>query len=502
MKSGDVNTWPVGLALLDGSGKVEEINTVGREILGDGGTEVLEGLIPAPSKLSDEADGSGSNWSSGWIRASGVSRELAYRVQPSNGRYAIAFHDVTVRRQRERRATAVARTAARVASERSLPATLNALAHEILQADGLAGVQVLANEYSGGERLHMLGMAGFPSSRSGAFFSLLMECKNRGADLRMLDAFESGKPVIIPHRYAAIMSNPAWQPLHEFHRYPEWDAFASVPINVRHSTIGILNVFVKPGREIDAEAVDFLASMADQAGLAIDYASLLEEERTAAHLEERQRLARDLHDSVVQQVFSMGMLTQTLTVLAGAEGLGYDPRVQSIANELGNISGSVLKDLRGLVSKLRPSAIEGVGLGGALSRLAATTHRQTGVKFELHVDRQLDRINEDLGEDIYHVAAEAVHNVLKHSPADLVDVRCVLAAGRVLLTVQDNGGPPAHRLADPAGDVQEGHGLAFMRQRTMRWQGSFTVDWNFGNVGTVVRADVPFVLDDRIQGEK
>ena len=499
--SGNADLWPVGLALVDDSGKVVEINAAGEEILGGGGPSLLEGLWGAPSMLGGTGPASGPGWSTGWIEVSGTPLELAYRMQPSDGRHAVVFHDVTARRQRERRAAAVARTAARVASERSLPATLNALAREILQADGLAGVQVLTNGYSE-DKLHMLGMAGFPSARSNSFHSLLMECRELGADLRMLDVFESGKPVVIPHRYAAIMSNPAWQPLHELHRYPEWDAFASIPINVRQNTIGVLNVFVKPGKEIDDEAVDFLSSMADQAGLAIDYASLLEEERAAAHREERQRLARDLHDSVVQQIFSMGMLTQTLTVLLDGDNVAAgDARARSITEELGTITGSVLKDLRGLVAQLRPSAIEGVGLHGGLTRLAATTHRQTGVKFELHLDPGLDDIDGELGEDLYHVAAEAVHNAVKHSPADLLDVRCAVEGGRIVLTVRDNGGPHGHDLT-AATAAQEGHGLGFMRQRIVRWQGSFEVGRSFGNVGTVVRASVPFMVDNRFQEEE
>jgi len=454
--------------------------------------------LAAEGGLVDGQPASGTSWSTAWIKVAGNPVELAYRMQRVGDTYSVAFYDVTRRRQRERRAMAVARTAARVASERSLPATLSALAHEILQADGLAGVQVLTNEYSG-DKLHMLGMAGFPASRSSAFFSLLMECRRRGADLGMLNAIESGTPVIIPHRYDAFMSNPAWEPLHEFHRYPAWDAFASVPIKVRQNTIGILNVFLAPGQELDEEAIEFLTSMAEQAGMAIDYASLLEEERSAAHREERQRLARDLHDSAVQQVFSMGMLTQTLKILT--EGTERDQRIHSIVAELEDITGSVLKDLRGLVAQLRPSVIGSSGLRGALARLTATTHRQTGVKFELNAEAEVDEIGGELGEDLYHVAAEAVHNAVKHSPADLIVVSLGVSDGRVRLSVRDNGGKPERGAVREVLE-HEGHGLAFMRQRIERWNGAFGVDLNFGGAGTVVRAEVPYLATDQSPGRQ
>lgn len=499
MPGGEWDDWPVGLAHLDETGRILSANSTARDMLKGQALDAFQDLL-SRSPLNEAGTPAGAGWNSGWLDAGGQSIEVAYRHQSSGGKSMVAFFDVTARRQRERRAAAVARTAARVASERSLPATLNALAHEILQADGLAGVQVLTNEHSG-DKLHMLGMAGFPSSRSSAFFSLLMECRRLGADLRMLDSLESSAPVVIPHRYAAVMSNPAWKPLHDFHRYPEWDAFASLPIRVRENTIGVLNVFLKPGQEIDEEAMEFLVSMAEQAALAIDYASLLEEERSAAHREERQRLARDLHDSVVQQIFSMGMLTRTLNILAGTRPGQEDQRIQEIAEELEGITGSVLKDLRGLVAQLRPSAIEGIGLPGALSRLAAATHRQTGVRFDLHVDPDLGSVDGGLGEDLYYVAAEAVHNAVKHSPADLISIHCSAEDGRIRLVIQDNGsGPDAKEPAAPPAE-EDGHGLSFMRQRVERWQGSLTVLPKFGGAGTVVRADVPQAASKRIQGD-
>lgn len=402
-----------------------------------------------------------------------------------------ALAELKAIRRRERHAAAVARTAARVASERSLPATLRALAHEILQADGLAGVQVLTNEYSR-DKLRMLGIAGFPTSPSNTFFSLLMECQRRGADLRTLDVLHTGEPVIIPHRYEEVMNNPAWEPLHEYHRHPKWDAFAAIPIKARQSTIGILNVFVSPGKEIDQEGYEFLIAMAEQAGLAIDYASLLEEERNAAQRMERQRLARDLHDSVVQQVFSMGMLAQTLKVLSDGNRPDNLTRIREITTDLEDITGSVLQDLRGLVAQLRPSAITGVGLKEALAKLEATTHRQTGVKFDMSIGEVSEEIEGDFAEDVYHVIAEAVHNAIKHSSAGLVTVSLDLDdQDTIQLCVRDNGRDPGGPEDEGKQDVREGNGLSFMHQRVERWGGELTVNRDSSGTGTVVRAEIP-----------
>lgn len=400
--------------------------------------------------------------------------------------------EVEAIRRRERRAAAVARTAARVASERSLPATLRALAHEILQADGLAGVQVLTNEHSR-DKLHMLGIAGFPTSHVKSFFARLMECQRRGADLKMLQALHSGESVVMPHRYEAVMSDPAWEPLHEFHRYPEWDAFASVPIKIRHCTIGILNVFLVPGEEVDEEGMEFLLAMAEQAGLAIDYASLLEKERSAAQREVRQELARDLHDSVVQQVFSLGMSVQTLKVLSRDDYPQSMERVHDLTQELEDITGSVLSDLRGLVAQLRPSAVSGVGLPEALAKLEESTHRQTGVNFDMNIAPIADELSGDLAEDIYHVIAEAVHNAVKHSSTDLIAINLELPESEsIRASVRDNGRDPAADSKSVDKGWGEGHGLTIMRERVERWKGELRVTQDLGGVGTLVCADIPW----------
>lgn len=398
-----------------------------------------------------------------------------------------------------------------MASERSLPATLDALAREIQLNDSLVAVQVLANE-SSDDKLHMLGMAGFNGVRGSEFFPLLLECQRRGADLGLLVAFRTGEPVVIPHRYGQVMADPAWEPLHSFHRTPEWDDFAAIPITVRQTTVGILNVFVAPGQTIDRTGFDFLLAMAEQAGLAIDYASMLERERELAHREERQQLAEDLHDSVVQQMFSLGMLSKTLGVLARTGDAGRLPKIRELAADIQEASGAVMTDLRMLVNRIRPTAVDGIGLTEALTHLVDSTHRQTGVKVVLHIGGGIGDMEGELAEDIYHVVAEAVRNAVKHSPADLIRVTVIGDdAGGIELQVADNGGGlgPSPRVptAEGAGDILGGHGQEIMRSRVSRWDGEFTVDFHHKGIGTLVRAVFPLrgplmQISDTLPGEQ
>src|SRR5690349_22715172 len=102
-------------------------------------------------------------------------------------------------RHRQRRVAAIARTAATLASQGSLPAILDALAAEVLQTDALAAVQILTLD-AGGRQLRIMGSAGFGHWPD--FFDRLLECRQRGAALRMIDSFRDQAPVLVPNRWA------------------------------------------------------------------------------------------------------------------------------------------------------------------------------------------------------------------------------------------------------------------------------------------------------------
>ena len=253
-----------------------------------------------------------------------------------------------------------------------------------------------------------------------------MECRALGARLMMLEALENREPLVAPSRYDAIMRDPAWAPLHENMGHPRWDWFVSVPLLVRGEPVGILNAFFAPGQVVGDTELEFLLAMAEQAAMAVDQAALLERERDVARREERQKLARDLHDSVVQQVFSMMMQARSLGVLV-ARGLPPTPeKVAQVADDLSSSAEAVLADLRGMVVELRPAASTERGLASALRSLVDTTAARTGVQVPLDIDdpaAELSTLDADLLEDVYRVVAEALHNSVKHADAARIVVR-------------------------------------------------------------------------------
>ena len=391
-----------------------------------------------------------------------------------------------------RRLAAIARTAANLASQGSLPAILDALAAEVLQTDALAAVQILTLD-AGGRQLRIMGSAGFGHWPD--FFDRLLECRQRGAALRMIDSFRDQAPVLVPNRWAVIRDDPAWTPLRDYLGELAWESFASIPMMARGQAVGVLNAFFAPGQEMAPRTVEFLAAMADQAAIAVDYATLLRNARDGARREERQRLARDLHDSIVQQVFSISMQAKSMEVLAQRASEVPAPAVLRIASEVGALSAAVLADLRAMVHELRPSSSDDLGgLEEAVRAFTESTANRTGLAFSVSAGTGLTRVTGELADDVFRIIAEAIHNVVRHAEAGKVTIRLTVRDDRLTATVADDGhgiqGIHGIHGGRPAGSPNAGFGLTTMRERAERWGGTVTVGPG-RSAGTLVRVTVP-----------
>lgn len=436
-----------------------------------------------------------------WEPASGPRREFAYRTRslPTDPKFTVvSFRDVTDEWHRQRRIAAIARTSIALASEGSLGSTLDAVAQQIVQADGLAGVQILTLDSTGRE-LRLMGSAGL--RHWDGFLDRLLECRDRGARLCMLDTLKERKPIVVPHRWAQILEDPAWEPLHAYLGELNWDSFVSVPLMARGRPEGVLNAYFAPGQEIGGRTLEFLAAMAEQAALAVDHAMLLQTEREGARRNERQRLARDLHDSIVQQVFSIGMQANAVGVL-GARGEAVSAvAVRNFADEVGSLSRTVLADLRAMVHELRPSASLRLGLEDAVTTLVKSTENRTGLSIRLECGQEVDAVEPELAEDMYRIVAEAIHNVVKHAEATTVTIRLGIRDHTLTAVIRDDGcgfADSGGRRDTPDSEGgrrtgphrHHGYGLTTMRERAERWGGTMRIR-SGARSGTTVRVVVP-----------
>jgi signal transduction histidine kinase len=474
---------PDGLAVIDAEARFVEANPAAVSMCGLDAHAVAGIRSPFPPPDEETGVARAGELTVACEPAPGQRRELAYVVArvPGRRRWIVSFRDVTVSRLRERRLAAIAKAASSVASKRSLVGTLEVLAQEVARTDALAGVQILTVN-SSGDRLHVMGAAGF--GRTVDFFDKLMECRALGARLMMLEALESREPLVAPSRYDAVMQDPGWAPLRDLMRHPRWDWFVSVPLLARGEPVGILNAFFAPGQVVGETELEFLLAMAEQAAMAVDQAARLERERDVAQREERQKLARDLHDSVVQQVFSMMMQARSLGVLVG-RGLPPPPeRVAQVAEDLSSSAEAVLADLRGMVVELRPAATTAGGLTSALRSLVETTSARTGVEVSLDIDdpaAELLGLDPDLLEDVYRIVAEALHNSVKHADAASIQVRLALSPHggrrRLVAEVVDDGRGlrSGTGTGSAARSASSGYGMTVMRERAARWGGAVRV---------------------------
>jgi len=468
---------PEGLAVIDADGRFVEANPAAVVLCRLFPGKIRGVRSPFPPPVNEPAAVRNGEATVEWQPVPGERREFAYLLDQVPGRqlWVVSFRDVTVSLQHQRRLAAIAKAASSVASKRSLVGTLETLAREVLRTDSLAAVQVLTTN-AAGNRLHVMGAAGF--GRAPDFFDKLMECRALGARLVMLEALENRQPLVVADRYEAVQRDPAWAPLHELMRHPRWDWFASVPLLARGEPVGILNAFFAPGQTIGAAELDFLLAMAEQAAMAVDHAALLDRERDVARREERQKLARDLHDSVVQQVFSMMMQARSLGVLV-ERGLAPRPeKVAQVAGDLTTSAEAVLADLRGMVVELRPATGTERGLVSALHSLVDTTRARTELTVDLHVDdaaQELDRLDADLLEDVYRIVAEALHNSVKHAAASRVGIHLSVTAHgsrrRLLAEVTDDGRGLGAGADEGSGPASSGLGMAVMQERAARWGG-------------------------------
>ncbi len=255
-----------------------------------------------------------------------------------------------------------------------------------------------------------------------------------------------------------------------------YKASLSIPLLIKESHYGSLCFYYTKPRVLSPHDMSVAVTFGSQAALAIENARLRLQAEQAAILQERSRLARDLHDSVTQSLYSLTLLAEAARRLAGAGDL---PQVEQAITRLGDIGQQALKEMRLLVYELRPSVLRREGLVRALGHRLETVERRAGIEAHLIVEGQL-ALSPALEEQLYHLAQEALNNALKHAAATTVTVRIQELGGELRLSVSDNG-----RGFDPDRSEEGGIGLVSMRERVDRLGGHLTISTGAGQGTTV-----------------
>jgi signal transduction histidine kinase len=247
--------------------------------------------------------------------------------------------------------------------------------------------------------------------------------------------------------------------------------------------LGVLNLESDVIAAFTADDITVLKTAADILAGAIENARLNRRAQEAAVLEERNRLARELHDSVTQQLFS-------ITLTAQAARTHLEKNSQRTAGQLERLqetAAAALAEMRALIAQLRPPALKDQGLVSALQQHIATLSRREGLRIELRVTGD-ERLARGFEQALYRIVQEALNNTIKHASASSVRVLLEFDPGWVQVRVIDDG-----QGFDPQSAMEAGSrtfGLISMRERATEIGGSMTIHSTIGG-GTEITVTVP-----------
>jgi signal transduction histidine kinase len=260
-------------------------------------------------------------------------------------------------------------------------------------------------------------------------------------------------------------------------------ALLTVPVVIKEEFYGSLGFYYADSRQFSEEDIRLGMSFGNQAALAIENARLRVQAEQAAILQERSRLARDLHDSVTQLLYSLTLLVEAGRRLAQS---GDWARVDEALTRLGEISQQAFKEMRLLVYELRPMALKRAGLVRALQQRLDTVERRAGVETMLSVDGNVE-LPAHLEEELYHITQEALNNALKHAAATMIAVCIVADEQRIAIEIRDDGKGLDLNAVSTGGGI----GLSSMRERAEKLGGVLTITSVPGQ-GTTVTIAVSF----------
>jgi signal transduction histidine kinase len=307
---------------------------------------------------------------------------------------------------------------------------------------------------------------------------------NRSLEHRRLDlsmssintkAAQSGKVVLAND----VLRHPGFLPDSQL---PETRSELVIPLRLGNQVIGTLDVHNRQVGAFTEEDMVAIRSLGDQIVVAIENAHLYDQSRELAVLEERTRLARDLHDSVTQSLYSLVLLTEGWRRLLRA---GSGARIEDYLGRIGEIAQQALREMRLLIHELRPPMLEQEGLVGAVRKRLDAVENRVGIEARVVMDDLVD-LPASLEEGLYWITQEALNNALKHAATKKVTVRICVEGEMLVLEIVDNGQGFDLEHAKDRG----GMGLASMQERARGMGGISTIQSARGQ-GTTVKVSVP-----------
>jgi signal transduction histidine kinase len=262
--------------------------------------------------------------------------------------------------------------------------------------------------------------------------------------------------------------------------------YIGIPLTIKGKLLGVFNLASSTNRSLRQGELEVLRTIGSQIAIAIENANLYNQASQLAALEERNRLARDLHDSVTQTLFSITLTAESMRTMMQKK----PEKVEGQLERLQNLARGALAEMRALIFQLRPAALEEQGLVIALQKHIGAMQSKDHLKINFNAESE-KRLSNEHEQTLYRIAQEALNNVVKHSEATLVDVELNFGDKETVLVVRDNGVG-----FDPQGDAAERNrtqkslGMSSMHERARLAGGTLELISKPGQ-GTTITVRLP-----------
>jgi signal transduction histidine kinase len=419
-------------------------------------------MLVVPIRLSERILGMALNYTLG--KRSSITRDEIDLANGVAGSVALAVENARLyeeTRQRLAESQGVQRVTTSLLRKNSLKEVLEIICNEALNLTDATGSAVLLLE--NGDTLRITSAIG----------EVLL-----AMDILPVDGSLAGRAVLGGE---PVLFNEVESLNLEYLRHRGIRSLLAAPLKVESTIIGVLDVINKVGG-FSKEDVRIISLFADQAAIVIEQTQLHQQVEQMAVMEERQRLSRELHDSVTQALYSVNLYAE-----AARRALKAGKKEVSLENlkKLREMTREALLEMRLLVFELHPSILEKEGLVAALqSRLAAVESRsglQTGIQVEGE-----RRLAIGLEEELYRIAQEGLTNAVKHAHARTVRIDLKYTPGQVRMELSDDGAG-----FDPgAVNGSGGMGLRSIRERVRKMDGSLVIG-SSPETGTTLVITIP-----------
>jgi PAS domain S-box-containing protein len=450
------------LIVLDGQDRVVDLNPAAQRLLGVS----AEAVIGRPARqalarwtyLIDYLSGMDEASAEVAVSDQGVERRFDLRLTPiqdrrgqRQGRLMLLRDTTQTRRaeQAERQERMLAEALRDTARALASTLDLDHLLDRILEVVGRVVPHTTSNVMLiEGDLAHAVRGRGYAADELRTLEENLVAIAQVGNFRRMA---ETGQPVCVANVESA---GGAWVSLPA----SSWiRSYIGAPIQVEGQVIGFLNLNSEEPDWFEEDDANRLLAFAEQAGVAIRNAQLYAQAQTVAALQERQRLARDLHDAVSQTLFAASITAESLPFLSDR-----DPEAAREAlRDLQVMTRGAMAEMRTLLLTLRPDSLERSDFEVLIRQLADALAAKAQLQTQIDL-KNPDRLPIQVKPVFYRIAQEALTNIGKHASARQVVIRLEAAQAQdcARLTIRDDG-----RGFDPAAVTGDRLGLKIMRER-------------------------------------